>query len=134
MSKCKLCDKEINDELTFRTLFSKQAKLHQNCELKLEINDDYEVIPTTFGYLNYISKYNITNNNYDNYFEEISFEYYFDIFFLNPQYDMYLMIDTKQLSIIDEEEMELIKALSKSKLLLVSLFYINLFEFENIFH
>ncbi|MFK5883635.1 MAG: hypothetical protein QM489_04765 [Candidatus Izemoplasma sp.] len=134
MSKCKLCNKEIEDELTFKTIFSKEVKLHKDCELKLSNNSDYEVIPTSFGHLNYISKYKITNNSFDEYFESISFDYYRELFTNSNDYDMYLIIDINLLSIIDEDEMVLIKALSKTKLLLVSLFYINLFEFENLFH
>lgn len=134
MTKCKLCKNDIEEDVTFKSLFIKEIMFHQNCLNSLKINTIYERIPTDFGHFNYTSNYLKTSNDVDQYFEKISYGFYYDVLIKQQKYDIYIIINRDVLSQLNHEEVFLISALSSNKILFISLFYINLFDFENIFH
>ena len=130
MKICELCGKEIDNQLTFISIFKEQF-IHQKCLDELVLNEDLEVIYLEASIFKYYPLYN--NWFHNHLFVKFNYDLEFIIYQVISKVSNVIFINNEILTTLNKEILVAIDKLLDENVLYVSVFRIDLTKYEELF-
>jgi len=127
MRKCKICNKDLYQTITFNNLFKLNYSVHDNCVNSLVINSDRIVFPISNNLIYYDYIFYEINDSYN--LQYLETKYMCDLLFKNinnKDWSIILFYEEGLFGSFKQNEFLILFALSKLPVLIVSLIYYDL--------
>ena len=124
MSKCKICNKELYEKISFINLFNNKYTVHTECINNIVINTDREAFPVQGKLIYYDYLFYDINPTYN--FEYLEVEYMQILFqrnLVNYDWSIIIFYEEGVFDAFSDSDLQILFSLSNKPVLIISIIY-----------